>query len=109
MKPQEYAIYNRDEMKCQHPIGQIRIADDNTGAYCRKCCDWISVTDVANSAELATLRAQNAELKHLLFLVTAPLEKVAGSQNVPNMMADLAEDALRLIRSTLAKYGDDNA
>ena len=103
MKPQEYAIYNRDEMKCQHPIGQIRIADDNTGAYCRKCCDWISVTDVANSAELSTLRAQNAELIANIEATLYAIEPNRGdlSQN--------QRQSLDNLRAILAKYGDDNA
>jgi hypothetical protein len=122
--PKEYAIYNRDEIKCQHPEGQIRVADDNTGAFCRKCCSWISVTDVATSARIAALEAQVEQLAGLLkegqgivteyhtreqeliaalFLVISPLELMeADKMGTPTRI--LANEALTEARAVLAKY-----
>ena len=56
MDAQEYIKYNSDEVGCLHPIESIVIADDNTGAFCRECRSWISVTSVAASVEIAKFR-----------------------------------------------------
>lgn len=52
-------------------------------------------------AENAASKEREAKLHHLLFLVTAPLARIAGSQNVPNQTVDLAEEALSLINRAL--------